>query len=70
MLKAFYEKCGVKVLEPSLETQEPKRQITLMRCKHCIKYALGDVQISGKFNFTRCFTIIFIRLNLIAKIVK
>lgn len=39
--KAFYEKCGVKVLEPSLETQEPKRQITLMRCKHCIKYALG-----------------------------
>ncbi len=39
--KAFYEKCGAKVLEPSLETQEPKRQITLMRCKHCIKYALG-----------------------------
>ena len=39
--KEFYEKCGVKVLEPSLETKLPDRQIELMRCKHCIKYALN-----------------------------
>ena len=39
--KEFYEKCGVKVLEPSLETGLPNRQIELMKCKHCIKYALN-----------------------------
>ncbi len=37
----FYEKCGVKVLEPSFEFKQPKRQVELMRCKHCIKYALN-----------------------------
>ena len=37
----FYKKCGVKVLEPSLETKQPPRQVELMRCKHCIKYALN-----------------------------
>ena len=39
--KEFYEKCGVKVLEPSYETQKPNREVKLMRCKHCIKYALN-----------------------------
>ena len=39
--KEFYEECGVKVLEPSLETTIPDKQITLMRCKHCIKFALN-----------------------------
>jgi len=39
--KEFYEKCGVKVKEYSLETNIPNRQIELMRCKHCIKYALN-----------------------------
>lgn len=39
--KEFYEKCGVNVTEPSLETKMPDRQIELMRCKHCIKYALN-----------------------------
>ena len=39
--KEFYEKCGTKVIEPSLETKLPNRQIPLMRCKHCIKYALN-----------------------------
>ncbi|MBO5739438.1 U32 family peptidase [bacterium] len=39
--KQFYEKCGAKVLEPSLETKTPIRRIELMRCKHCIKYALN-----------------------------
>lgn len=39
--KEFYEKCGVKVKEMSLESSKPNRQIELMRCKHCIKYALN-----------------------------
>lgn len=39
--KLFYEKSGgVKVLEASFENQKPNRQVALMRCKHCIKYAL------------------------------
>ena len=37
----FYKKCGTKVLEPSFEKQKPNREIELMRCKHCIKYALN-----------------------------
>ncbi len=39
--KEFYEKCGVAVNEYSLETKLPNRQVELMRCKHCIKYALN-----------------------------
>ena len=40
--KEFYEKCGVtEILEPSFETKRPQRQVELMRCKHCIKYALN-----------------------------
>ncbi|MCM1003819.1 MAG: U32 family peptidase [Candidatus Gastranaerophilales bacterium] len=39
--KKFYEKCGVKVTEMSFESNPPQRQAALMRCKHCIKYALG-----------------------------
>ena len=39
--KEFYEKCGAEVLEPSFETKQPDRQVELMRCKHCIKYALN-----------------------------
>ena len=39
--KEFYEKCGVKVNEYSFETKVPDRQVELMRCKHCIKYALN-----------------------------
>ena len=39
--KEFYEKCGVNVLEPSFETQKPNREVKLMRCKHCIKYAFN-----------------------------
>ena len=41
LARKFYEKCGVKVLEPSFETNSPKHAIALMRCKHCIKYALN-----------------------------
>ncbi len=39
--KKFYEKCGVKITEMSFESSPPQRQVALMRCKHCIKYALG-----------------------------
>ena len=39
--KMFYEKCGAGVNEYSLETKIPKRQVELMRTKHCIKYALN-----------------------------
>ena len=41
LAKIFYEKSGVNVLEPSYEAQRPNRQVELMRCKHCIKYALN-----------------------------
>ena len=40
-IKDFYKKCGVSVKEPSFETQKPQRQVELMHCKHCIKYALN-----------------------------
>lgn len=46
--KEFYEKCGAKVKEYSLETKVPNRQIELMRCKHCIKYALNMCKSSKK----------------------
>ena len=39
--KQFYEQCGAKVIEPSLESRVPNRQVALMRCKHCIKFALN-----------------------------
>ena len=39
--KEFYEKCGAKVTEMSFESIKPKRQVELMRTKHCIKYALN-----------------------------
>ena len=39
--KQFYESCGAWVNEMSLETELPKRQVELMRTKHCIKYALN-----------------------------
>ena len=39
--KEFYENCGCKVLEMSMESKIPTRQIELMRTKHCIKFALG-----------------------------
>ena len=37
----FYKKCGVVEFEPSFESKKPARQVELMRCKHCIKYALN-----------------------------
>ena len=46
--KEFYEKCGCNVLEMSLETGTPQRQIELMRTKHCIKYALNMCKSSIK----------------------
>ena len=37
----FYRKCGVKEIEYSFESKQPNRQVELMHCKHCIKYALN-----------------------------
>ena len=37
----FYEKCGCKISEYSMETAIPKHTAELMRTKHCIKYALN-----------------------------
>ena len=37
----FYKLCSCEVTEPALEKKRPERQIPLMRCKHCIKYALN-----------------------------
>ena len=39
--EAFYRLCGCEVREPAFEKKRPDRQIPLMRCKHCIKYALN-----------------------------
>ena len=39
--RQFYEKCECSIQEPALEKIKPKRQIELMRTKHCIKFALN-----------------------------
>ena len=39
--KEFYQNCDVRILEPSFESKLPNRQVELMHCKHCIKYALN-----------------------------
>jgi putative protease len=38
--KSFYQMHGVSFTESSLEQKEPE-DAELMRCKHCIRYALG-----------------------------
>ena len=56
--KLFYEKCGADVIEFSLESKTPSRQVELMRCKHCIKYALNmcksplNLQLRDEFGKT------------------
>lgn len=37
----FYERHGAKVLEPAYERGREAGEVELMRCKHCIRYALG-----------------------------
>lgn len=39
--KEFYEKCGCKVTETALESQENFEGKELMRTKHCLKYAFN-----------------------------
>lgn len=46
--KEFYEKSGVNIKEISFESNKPNRQVELMRCKHCIKYALNMCKSSKK----------------------
>ena len=44
----FYNACGAEVKEYCPEHSYPKRQIELMRTKHCIKYALNMCKSSEK----------------------
>jgi len=37
----FYKNCGCEITESALEVKVPERQVELMRCKHCLKYALN-----------------------------
>ena len=39
--KQFYEEQGAKEIEPAFELSLPKGNVTLMTCRHCIKYSLG-----------------------------
>lgn len=38
--KEFYQNCNTEVIENSFESSHATKKIELMRCKHCIKYAL------------------------------
>ena len=39
--RAFYEKHGVKVIEPAFETGQEKGEVSLMVTKHCLRYSLN-----------------------------
>ena len=39
--RQFYEEQGTKEIEPAFEISLPKGNVTLMTCRHCIKYSLG-----------------------------
>ena len=59
----FYKLCSCEVTEPALEKKRPERQIPLMRCKHCIKYALNicksPEKLSLKDEFGNTYLLIF-----------
>ncbi len=48
----FYTQCGCKVIEYAPEISSPRKQIELMRTKHCIKYALGRCKTPEKLILT------------------
>ena len=37
----FYKEHGVTTIAPAFEIKEPKGEVTLMTCRHCIRFALG-----------------------------
>ena len=39
--RLFYKQQGAKEIEPAFEISLPKGNVTLMTCRHCIKYSLG-----------------------------
>ena len=39
--RQFYEEQGAKEIEPAFEISLPEGNVTLMTCRHCIKYSLG-----------------------------
>ena len=47
--RAFYEKHGVKVIEPAFECHQVKGEVSLMITKHCLRYSfnLCPKQVKG-----------------------
>ena len=41
--RAFYEKHGVRVIEPAYECHEEKGDVSLMITKHCLRYSFNPV---------------------------
>ena len=39
--KKIYFDLGVKEIDDAFEKNEPSENVTLMQCKHCLKYSLG-----------------------------
>src|SRR5574344_951622 len=39
--KAFYENQGLKHIFPAFELNQPKGDVLLMQCRHCLRYTLG-----------------------------
>ena len=39
--KEFYEKCGCKIIEKSIESGTPTKEKPVMTTKHCLKYAFN-----------------------------
>lgn len=48
--KSFYNNCGVSVKEYAFEEEKPKREVEIMRTKHCIKYALNMCKFPDKLS--------------------
>ena len=39
--EAFCKNLGAQVVEPAFEMQPPRRQVALMTCRYCLRFALG-----------------------------
>lgn len=41
LAKKFYKECGAEQVSPAFEQEEPKGEVVIMTCKHCIRHDLG-----------------------------
>lgn len=61
--KSFYQNCGCEIAEYAIEKKMPDRQIELMRCKHCIKYALNmcktNQELQLRDNYNNVYPLVF-----------